>query len=1127
MEFSDEGSLSDDAFIPKKKSKVSEKSSTNPDASHDLFICLYCSSKFASKDNLRRHIKKCKKNPDFEEELFLCIKCESSFSRKDNLSVHMKTCEQTKKKKISCLMKGCSKQFWQKVALIEHLKRDHEKIIQTVQKLTFSSKAEFIAWKEQEEERTFSYFSQDSGQKGSRVYYYCQHDGSDRAHRKKGEPGRKTSRKNSIGQIKKGAVCIAKIAEIVSDSGSRAVEYYSTHNHILSPHDFAHQPPSTATNIAINNQIALGVSATEILHSIQSPALERDNRDDCNAVGKDLIITTRRIKQRIAKRRNSLRHHPDDKMSVFLLVETLQKEKYNPVIIFKPSGMDIVVGPKDFLLNQEHFLLGIQTKAQRELLVEHSGKIVVVDDTHNVTQYENVTLLNMMVVDQNNRGWCNAHLITNSMYDKNIEVFVRAIKKRSEEMGDILEFNCVITDDAPALINGIEAGMGKTMKHILCQWHLDKTFKDQIREKVPRRLSDSVYTDLKVVIGSKPETEFIQIFEALQNKYSSDCMVFVKYLKQYYVERKEKWAMCYRQQLRHGNINTTAHVESFHNRLKKEYFKRVPNKRMDDLVNILLTIDKDDYASRLREAILGFKMAPHAMRQRHENGISIPDESLSEILSSVMWSIESTSKKNEFYCISKTQDVCSKDLCFDKCPSPSCHGLCSHLYVCSCPDSRNPLCKHIHKLHSFLQRNVPNPAYQDLCEEVQFVTIDTNDFPEVLKDFSEANAYHRLECNMSKLTQFISQRSLPKHLVLSCDTEIDKIVKKISVLSVQPEPEVSDMPAKKSIAPRQKLVTQLAQMLPSKRRKKKKKTVEMKCDIEEKMSKREDAKSNLLSLAPPVPNLNNLKDVILTIGNIYKLTKMDLLSLSLDITQTEEAFYRRVDRTFHKGWLTSDIINAFIFNLAQTDDSVFAGASELSLSMARGNLLKRIFSEVDPVKKIYIFPANFTDDHWTMFAVKVDTAEILYLDPMKKEMSSSAFSCAETMISILKTMHPSISKWSLKVMTYCTQIDSLNCGVHVCWFAHQIIMKVEEITDLEDIKSYRQFIHDAICGNCLERSTDINICAVCASPGVDENNNVSVRCSRCDRLYHASCIENYDDNLCEDFVCPSTRSHSN
>ncbi|KAE8740133.1 hypothetical protein FOCC_FOCC014352 [Frankliniella occidentalis] len=107
-----------------------------------------------------------------------------------------------------------------------------------------------------------------------------------------------------------------------------------------------------------------------------------------------------------------------------------------------------------------------------------------------------------------------------------------------------------------------------------------------------------------------------------------------------------------------------------------------------------------------------------------------------------------------------------------------------------------------------------------------------------------------------------------------------------------------------------------------------------------------------------------------------------------------------------------------------------------------------------------------------MFAVLVNTAEILYLDPLNRDINSSALSCADTMISILKTIKPTIPKWSLKVMSYCTQVDSVNCGVHICWFAYQIIMKFKEFTDLEDLIKYRQFIRETICGHCLERSGD-------------------------------------------------------
>ena len=54
--------------------------------------------------------------------------------------------------------------------------------------------------------------------------------------------------------------------------------------------------------------------------------------------------------------------------------------------------------------------------------------------------------------------------------------------------------------------------------------------------------------------------------------------------------------MCYRQ-LEHVNTGTNMFVESFHNKIKTFYLERMPNKRIDDLINVLLEIEADDYWS--------------------------------------------------------------------------------------------------------------------------------------------------------------------------------------------------------------------------------------------------------------------------------------------------------------------------------------------------------------------------------------------------------------------------------------------------------------------------------------------------------------------------------------------------
>ena len=74
------------------------------------------------------------------------------------------------------------------------------------------------------------------------------------------------------------------------------------------------------------------------------------------------------------------------------------------------------------------------------------------------------------------------------------------------------------------------------------------------------------------------------------------CPEFMAYFKTYYAtpERTRKWAMCYRQ-FDHANTDTNMLCESFQNKLKTFYLDRRPNKRLDDLVNLVLAIEEDGY----------------------------------------------------------------------------------------------------------------------------------------------------------------------------------------------------------------------------------------------------------------------------------------------------------------------------------------------------------------------------------------------------------------------------------------------------------------------------------------------------------------------------------------------------
>lgn len=152
------------------------------------------------------------------------------------------------------------------------------------------------------------------------------------------------------------------------------------------------------------------------------------------------------------------------------------EEEYNPVLIYKQYGEALLLGPQSAVtFPADIFMLGLQTKEQADIMKMASQTILIVDATHNMDQY-GCQLLNVVGVDELNRGYPIAHCIRSKMDEVTLKHIFEAIKIKIPD----LNVNCVITDDDPTLINSMNSGFHELVRHFLRDWHFKRTLQREL-----------------------------------------------------------------------------------------------------------------------------------------------------------------------------------------------------------------------------------------------------------------------------------------------------------------------------------------------------------------------------------------------------------------------------------------------------------------------------------------------------------------------------------------------------------------------------------------------------------------------------------------------------------------------
>ena len=250
----------------------------------------------------------------------------------------------------------------------------------------------------------------------------------------------------------------------------------------------------------------------------------------------------------------------------------------------------------------------------------------------------------------------------------------------------------VMTDAAEQYFSAWVAMFGLGPRKLLCIWHVDRAWRGAVKKIKHKEVAATIYHNMRVLM----EEIDINIFKLMlqstlkQLNNSNKTQEFAKYFYTYYTNRAEQWAACYRKL---ANINTNMYIESFHPILKHLYMKGKANRRIDNLVHVLLKVSWEKGFERLCKLEKGENSGRlTTIHKRHLASTKL-SPALVQKTSEHEWKIKSGEAKLE-YSVTMEYEL-YQELCQLICKDCE---ICIHMYSCTGLDFliNYIICKYIH-----------------------------------------------------------------------------------------------------------------------------------------------------------------------------------------------------------------------------------------------------------------------------------------------------------------------------------------------------------------------------------------------------------------------------------------------
>ena len=530
-----------------------------------------------------------------------------------------------------------------------------------------------------------------------------------------------TRSRNKKGSCKINGLCPARFYVHELFDGKVTVRYIHNHAHSLAFNQSKFLPIPNDIRNDISVKLALGVPVTKVLDSIRSMFTSRNDRDTIeerilpyHLIDRKSILN---IKQ--SMKNGSYQHHEDNATSVYIKVQQLRSENYDPVLLYKPQGT--FNESLSHALDNQDFILAVMTKQQSEIFNRFANVILCMNSTHKTNQHR-YKLITLMVPDEFRHGYPVAFCICSKETSAVFTLFLQSVKDRCPNAN----VRIVMTDDDLAGFTAAKQVFGNDVERYLCIWHVHQSWLRQLRSIRDSNDKINVYSYLCAMLEAKSKNEYRRYHDKFISSYQNVYPDFISYFQSTYSKRPQEWCLGFRRH-EYANVNTNMFVESFHNKLKSVYWDKKLNRRVDRLLDTLLQIERDIYVNHLSSNIYDSGNTGNS-NNRHSSGLQIDDNCVNQV-NEITFTVDSQSSSNQ-YTVKKINTVCKEQYCYVKCKNFPCIDLCYHMYTCTCIDFgyKKHICKHVHKVHTVCVKNH---------------TVDTDDV-----DNDDVNDYNYIPCNV-------------------------------------------------------------------------------------------------------------------------------------------------------------------------------------------------------------------------------------------------------------------------------------------------------------------------------------------------------------------------------------------